>query len=187
MGLGLGEAAAGMEPSARKKARRSEASEASEGWTNEDGSLDHRRYAQQKHDKQRRQVAARVARRGDWFARDVVWINGHTSLIPPGELQDLVLAGGGAVENTREPSVTVCVTETLSRQQRRKLNERKRGRSTPVVTPSWVVDCDAAGRRLATGPYELFRQAPSAAPFAVPVLSEPSKRSAALPEPVHQL
>ena len=137
------------------------------GWSDESGSLDRGAYMAWKEAKQRDQFGGRRERRGAWFAGEVVWINGHTQPVGPAALQDLVLEGGGLVENTDARTVTVCVAETLSRAQIQKLNERKRGFSRPVVTPAWVLDCRDREAPLDKGPYELFSQAPSARSFAI--------------------
>ena len=114
---------------------------------------DHQQYLQQKRrklDDQRRRTE------GNWFAGCVVWIDGLTDP-PADELEQLVVAGGGLVCDSRDRRATHIVAVNMTAAQTKKLKARKRGFAKPAVTPQWVVDCAARRCKQDPGPYLLWR------------------------------
>ena len=114
---------------------------------------DHQAYLQQKRrklDDQRRRTE------GHWFAGCVVWIDGLTDP-PADELEQLVVAGGGLVCDSRDRRATHIVAVNMTAAQTKKLKARKRGFAKPAVTPQWVVDSAARRCKQDPGPYLLWR------------------------------
>jgi hypothetical protein len=114
---------------------------------------DHQAYLQQKRrklDDQRRRTE------GHWFAGCVVWIDGLTDP-PADDLEQLVVAGGGLVCDSRDRRATHIVAVNMTAAQTKKLKARKRGFAKPAVTPQWVVDSAARRCKLDPGPYLLWR------------------------------
>ena len=125
--------------------------EREEHWADATGQLDHRLYMASKTRKLDHAQGECEAARGTWFRGCYIWFNGYMEVrgarggvLRPTELQALVRAGGGLVENVDVPRVTHIVAATLPPRKVQELMSRKVGFSKPVVTPSWVVDCDAA-------------------------------------------
>ncbi len=114
---------------------------------------DHQQYLQQKRrklDDQRRRTE------GHWFAGCVVWIDGLTDP-PADDLEQLVVAGGGLVCDSRDRRATHIVAVNMTAAQTKKLKARKRGFAKPAVTPQWVVDSAARRCKQDPGPYLLWR------------------------------
>ncbi len=114
---------------------------------------DHQQYLQQKRrklDDQRRRTE------GTWFAGCVVWIDGLTDP-PADDLEQLVVAGGGLVCDSRDRRATHIVAVNMTAAQTKKLKARKRGFAKPAVTPQWVVDSAARRCKQDPGPYLLWR------------------------------
>ena len=114
---------------------------------------DHQAYLQQKRrklDDQRRRT------QGNWFAGCVVWIDGLTDP-PADDLEQLVVAGGGLVCDSRDRRATHIVAVNMTAAQTKKLKARKRGFAKPAVTPQWVVDSAARRCKQDPGPYLLWR------------------------------
>ena len=114
---------------------------------------DHQQYLQQKRrklDDQRRRTE------GHWFAGCVVWIDGLTDP-PADDLEQLVVAGGGLVCDSRDRRATHIVAVNMTAAQTKKLKARKRGFAKPAVNPQWVVDSAARRCRQDPGPYLLWR------------------------------
>ena len=83
---------------------------------------DHQQYLQQKRrklDDQRRRTE------GHWFAGCVVWIDGLTDP-PADDLEQLVVAGGGLVCDSRDRRATHIVAVNMTAAQTKKLKARKR-------------------------------------------------------------
>ena len=113
---------------------------------------DHQQYLKQKRQKlddQRMQSGE-----NNWFAGCVVWIDGLTDP-PADELEQLVVAGGGLVCDSRDRRATHIVAVNMTAAQTKKLKARKRGFSKPAVNPQWVVD--SAARRCKLRPRRRVR------------------------------
>ncbi|CAH0375591.1 unnamed protein product [Pelagomonas calceolata] len=111
---------------------------------------DHQQYLQQKRrklDDQRRRTE------GNWFAGCVVWIDGLTDP-PADDLEQLVVAGGGLVCDSRDRRATHIVAVNMTAAQTKKLKARKRGFAKPAVCPQWVVD--SAARRCRQDPGRIY-------------------------------
>ena len=118
---------------------------------------DHQQYLKQKRQKlddQRRRTE------GHWFAGCVVWIDGLTDP-PADDLEQLVVAGGGLVCDSRDRRATHIVAVNMTAAQTKKLKARKRGFAKPAVVPAWVVDSAARRCKLDPGPYLLWRASES--------------------------
>ena len=149
--------------------------EREEHWADATGQLDHRLYMASKTRKLDHAQGECEAARGTWFRGCYIWFNGYMEVrgsrggvLRPTELQALVRAGGGLVENVDVPRVTHIVAATLPPRKVQELMSRKVGFSKPVVTPSWVVDCDAEQRLVPVGNYIVYKQSPSVAHFFPP-------------------
>ena len=86
----------------------------------------------------------------------VVWIDGLTDP-PADDLEQLVVAGGGLVCDSRDRRATHIVAVNMTAAQTKKLKARKRGFAKPAVTPQWVVDSAARRCKQDPGPYLLWR------------------------------
>ena len=115
---------------------------------------DHQAYLRQKRrklDEQRRRSEGH-----NWFKGCVVWIDGLTDP-PADDLEQLVVAGGGLVCDSRDRRATHIVAVNMTAAQTKKLKARKRGFAKPAVVPQWVVDSAARRCKQDPGPYLLWR------------------------------